>query len=232
MPQFPHLQSRLLGGFAWQCCQRGLRAVSCLRPAGSGTSRASHTATHGGKSSHVRSMTCLRSSPVSHRVPAEITAMATTSLPAAPQAGCRSPSHGSTISPHRGPDPAGSIPGEATPCTSSAHPTLGSVLTRDALQRGGKQKCAPGPCSFPSTPRHFWSFRTGVPHAGQLSLAPAVAWREQTVPVPRDVPAQEEGLCRGTIPVLLPPARPTAAPSHGDGSGNSCSQGQGLRQGF
>lgn len=69
----------------------------------------------------------------------------------------------------------------------------------------------------------FWSLCTGMPRAGQPSLAPTMSWRERTVPIPRDVPAQEEGLGRGTIPVLLPPG-----PGHGDGSGNGCSPSQGL----
>lgn len=60
---FPHCRVasfQVLAGSAarWVCQQ--LRAAPCLRCAGSGISRASRTAVRGGKSSHVRSMTCLQ----------------------------------------------------------------------------------------------------------------------------------------------------------------------------
>lgn len=60
--------------------------------------------------------------------------------------------------------------------------------------------------------------------------AAAMAWQEQTVPIPRDVPAQEEGLGRSIIPVPLPPIRPTAGPGLGMALADGCNLSQGLWQ--
>lgn len=62
--------------------------------------------------------------------------------------------------------------------------------------------------------------------------AAGMAWQEQTVPNPRDVPAQEEGLGRSFIPVPFPPTRPTAGPGLGMALAQGSSLSQGLWQGL
>lgn len=196
VPQFPPLQSCLLRGFGWQCCQMGL-------PAAAGSALpVPHAKRHFPCLTHGRAQREVESRPL-YDLPAGHLPLVTMSLPES-----RPPPHSEQL--HRlgaAPCPTAvqfppleglilqgaSLAKPSRAWASSACPASGSVLTRDAGGGGGggKQKRAPGPCLCSTPHAAFgpsawarpvlgsWPWPLPWPSGNRLSPSPGMCLRRR-----------------------------------------------------